>query len=183
MIAPSSSMLFVYLRLVLLSGLFSTLSLFSKKKDHETILLSVCLCTSSITFWKPKQIFKTLCMCIMATESISPRPVSLWVSVSPVLVYAKWKRWSEGSQRPSDSEIQESRDIRNQKSLCWWRPAWTYWIRMNWTMYPLWLLGNGSVNMFPRLRRIVGDIFSYALYTPKENCWVVLVGILYFSCS
>jgi hypothetical protein len=51
------------------------------------------------------------------------------------------------------------------------------------SMYPVSLLGNGSVNTFPRQKGIVGHVFYAVRVASKESRWLVLPRISYFFLS
>jgi hypothetical protein len=114
------------------------------------------------------------------------RRVGVSVCVSPILVYILPNRRSEDFQsRQRVKYGHEFRGTRNEDSLCWRGPSANYWIGQDWNVYPSSLLGNGSVNTFPRQGINVGGVVFYAVcvVSMKSRQLVLTRTPCYVICS
>jgi hypothetical protein len=117
--------------------------------------------------------------------SFSIRPLSYQrrfcgsVCVSLILVCVPPKRWPVGSQsRQTIKMVMSPVGLGTKKSLCWRGPATICWTGL---CIPLSLLGNSSINTFPR-KIIVGGIVFYAVrVVSKESRRFVLARTSRFS--
>jgi hypothetical protein len=132
--------------------------------------IGLCVCllnpllvlgNGSVNTVSQQRIYATINELLDASFSIEYMSYQIWafgsVCVSLILIYIPPRCWSEGCQsRQRVKYGHESRGTRNEESPCWRRAA-IYWTGL---CTPLLLAGNGSVNIFQRQRRIVGNVVS-----------------------